>query len=159
MRYFRINFGPDDKTVDGKPMELAKKDRLAQYKDSCVERGIDPEKISSEGIERVINSVASQQANEKAILVAVVENTRKFVKNLSGLNKMMDLTRQIEDADTHVVLTTEDLQTIKKSIEKMDTIPAMMLRYRDLLRQLESPEDITEKVNAIEKEPEDYKEE
>lgn len=135
---YKISFGPENETLDGKNLmdQQLKAERL--FEDDVKRRGVNPNEISTDTRIAIRSNIISIRDSEKRILIQLLEVASNNDKCITAFNEIADTISQIENSDDHVILTETDLNRIRKAFEKVDVRPGW-LRCRELFKQIQNP--------------------
>lgn len=137
-KQYVIEFGPMDKTVDGKSVAEAI-ERLVKHNSLLLKRELTDQEASD-----LRESVVGQAENEKSILIACLESYLAKKHDLSTMTEVSDIVREIRDSVVQVELTTHEIDLIKNGMEgiaeeQMRKMAPAWARYGKLFAQLASP--------------------
>ncbi len=165
-KVFKISYGSETDTIEkknikGGPEKKTVKDaieeRIALFNDNLLMDKVDKSKISKFKYDLEKDKVISIREGEKSILKQLLEGAinQEENKKIEMFNLIGDTIDQIENDGDHSTLTEDDINRIINSFESIEAKSPMMLKYRQLFKQLAKPEEVN--GNKEDKKPEDDK--
>jgi len=92
---------------------------------------------------KVIDSTDPMKDVEKAILTSLVNLSANDMKDLSKFNCALDFVKQVENADSEVILDKIDVELINEGFKlSAGKRPDIWYQCTNFLKQLEKPEEI-----------------
>lgn len=133
MKYV-LEFGPEDKTVDGKSLENERDAAVLQSQMLSRRPLTDQEKEFS----RLL--IKSQRDSEKDILKQLAQLFTKAERSLDVMVEVQDLLREIKSAPPSWVVKQREIDIFRKGFAQIkEEVPAAWFSYADIFRQIKEP--------------------
>lgn len=145
-KIYQINFSGEDVAMDGVELAKAKEKAVKTY------RGQFGDKLTSDQVEYIKESVISKRESEKNMLKLLFQNAAQDAKDFSDMNEIKNSVQEIDNCNGFALIPETDLNRVEKSLSKFQNRGGLIL-FPELIGQLHKPTEYKKPENetAIQK--------